>query len=307
MAFLSPMEHQTHKKRLGKESSTTRGCTQQQMGSTEEQETNELQGSPFGEGPKGCVGRYLAMVEMKVVLIFLLQRFRFVLVGEDFEEKVTWEIANQPMNPRKFIPIPRKGRIFICGPHSAGKTTLCRALAQNKNLPYLFGDHPHEIKEIARSVMKEWGYGVKEIRENRLTFQSELIKRQMKLECESLEHNFVISDRSLLDYLAYLSFFLPRAGRLHLDTSILPSPAVQFALERYRSEGSHMFLIKPSKEFIVDDGVRMVDDIDLLTSFFEHMISLAAELKLPITIISTPILLQRVNQVVHKCTTQFIG
>jgi cytochrome P450 len=54
---------------------------------------------PFGTGPKGCVGQYLAMLEMKVVLSVILPRYKFRTINrkETLETLEThWDIANQP-------------------------------------------------------------------------------------------------------------------------------------------------------------------------------------------------------------------
>ncbi|KAI1334255.1 cytochrome P450 [Xylariaceae sp. FL0016] len=38
----------------------------------------------FGAGPKGCIGRYLAMMEMKVILIEMIRNFEFICVEGSF-------------------------------------------------------------------------------------------------------------------------------------------------------------------------------------------------------------------------------
>ncbi|XP_062511027.1 aromatase-like isoform X2 [Corticium candelabrum] len=61
----------------------------------------QFQYVPFGTGPKGCVGQYLAMLEMKVVLSIVLPRYKFRTLSRDgtLEDLEThWDIANQPTN-----------------------------------------------------------------------------------------------------------------------------------------------------------------------------------------------------------------
>lgn len=37
-----------------------------------------LQWIPFGHGPRNCIGMRLALLEMKIAVILLLQKYRFV-------------------------------------------------------------------------------------------------------------------------------------------------------------------------------------------------------------------------------------
>lgn len=87
---------------------------------------------PFGHGPKGCVGQFLAMVEMKAVLWVFIPQFKM----EPREQKscslrdlkTKWEIANQPRDPPTIVLRPRKLSIYVSGACSTGKTTLCEKL-----------------------------------------------------------------------------------------------------------------------------------------------------------------------------------
>ena len=55
---------------------------------------------PFGTGPKGCIGQFLAMIEMKMIVGILLKKFKFTsAVGNLSKMSTRWDIANQPVNP----------------------------------------------------------------------------------------------------------------------------------------------------------------------------------------------------------------
>ena len=79
--------------------------------------------TPFGVGPKGCVGQYLAMIEMKAIMAQLLRRYRVTTATQDDDagglgdasqtlETVStrWDIAQQPTTPTYMRIIPRPPR-----------------------------------------------------------------------------------------------------------------------------------------------------------------------------------------------------
>jgi cytochrome P450 len=65
--------------------------------------------SPFSAGPRACIGASFAMMEMKIVLAMLLQRFRFELVpGSRIDPAITITMA-----PKYGLPMilhPADGR-----------------------------------------------------------------------------------------------------------------------------------------------------------------------------------------------------
>ena len=55
---------------------------------------------PFGAGPKSCVGQFLAMREMKAVMVKLMRGWRVEVPGMEgvHSIKVRWDIAQQPVD-----------------------------------------------------------------------------------------------------------------------------------------------------------------------------------------------------------------
>ena len=56
---------------------------------------------PFGAGPKGCIGQYLGLAEVKAALRALISSYNFEVEGETSLATLEthWDIANQPDNP----------------------------------------------------------------------------------------------------------------------------------------------------------------------------------------------------------------
>ena len=52
---------------------------------------------PFGQGPKSCVGQFLAWREMLPIVTILLQKFKFGIVGKNTlrNTETHWDIAQQ--------------------------------------------------------------------------------------------------------------------------------------------------------------------------------------------------------------------
>jgi len=95
-------------------------------------------------------------------------------------------------------------RIYVCGAHSTGKTTLARHLSRELGLPL--------INEIARQVMAELELSFETLRVDLgqvAAYQTEVFRRQMEVE-ERYPDGFV-SDRTFcnLAYAARHSRVLP--------------------------------------------------------------------------------------------------
>jgi len=131
-------------------------------------------------------------------------------------------------------------RIYVCGAHSTGKTTLARHLSRELGLPL--------INEVARQVMAELELTFESLRvdlECVGRYQTEVFKRQISVE-DRFPEGFV-SDRTFCN-LAY-------AAR---HSTVLPE-LLDVNAERYfdhvREDGL-VFFVRPHRECMQDDGLR---------------------------------------------------
>ena len=94
--------------------------------------------------------------------------------------------------------------IFVLGPSSSGKSTLCDALAR-----YLDLDRSRYVREVARTVMREQGFTRKDV--DTYAMQQAILTAQLKAEREILERGeddesvVMLSDRSAVDPIVYAS------------------------------------------------------------------------------------------------------
>jgi beta-ring hydroxylase len=60
---------------------------------------------PFIDGPRNCLGQYLALLETKVVLATLAQRFNFTCVGENAGRKHPSMVPIIPDDPGLLVVV----------------------------------------------------------------------------------------------------------------------------------------------------------------------------------------------------------
>jgi len=52
----------------------------------------------FSHGPRGCIGRRFAEIELKAILIALIGRFEFDLISPDYQIKTVQVITARPVD-----------------------------------------------------------------------------------------------------------------------------------------------------------------------------------------------------------------
>jgi len=146
--------------------------------------------------------------------------------------------------------------IFILGPSSSGKTTLCNALAKDMQL-----SNDLYVKEVARHVMKTQGFSRNDV--GTYEMQAAIMHAQLQAEVDVLRHAdavagdvVLLSDRSAIDPIVYLSTAKNVAEGT--ESRLLDDRAFQAVLPMYRR--SVFVVLHPVKEWIVDDGVRSLED-----------------------------------------------
>ena len=93
-------------------------------------------------------------------------------------------------------------RIFLSGPGGSGKTTLAEALKKEEEFQRF-----QQISEVARELMRKKNLNCDDLQkydiDQFVNFQEEIVVAQCTAEEENIVHKNVISDRSVLDCLAY--------------------------------------------------------------------------------------------------------
>lgn len=133
-------------------------------------------------------------------------------------------------------------RIYFCGSHASGKSTLTRYVAETHKLSI--------ISEVARAVLSEKELQVDSLRSNIDTvnnYQHEVFNRQIKE--ENKYHSFV-SDRSLIDCLAY------SAQHSRITAQLVSDPIFKTYVESLNKPEVLLFFVRASKATLRSDGVR---------------------------------------------------
>lgn len=131
-------------------------------------------------------------------------------------------------------------RIYFIGSHSSGKSTLCRYVSEKHNLPM--------ITETARAVLAEKELQIDSLRADvALTnkYQTEVFYRQV---AEERKYQDYVSDRSIIDCLAY------SAQHSSVASILLKDPSFADCLQNLQK--SIVFFVRPSKATLKNDGIR---------------------------------------------------
>lgn len=164
--------------------------------------------------------------------------------------------------------------IYIVGPSSSGKTTLCKALATRIQL-----SPNRHIAEVARSVMKSTSYTRDHV--GKLDMQRAILQAQVVAEKnarsqyttndedakQSRAPPFLLCDRSAIDPIVYASFSATDFTGAEI---LAESPELQEMLPVYRQ--ALFVLLHPVDEWIEDDGVRsLADPRQYPNAYKEHL------------------------------------
>jgi len=158
-----------------------------------------------------------------------------------------------------------KRRIFICGPSSAGKTTLAKYIAKEFNVPYIFTD--------GAALRSKFGYNnhLDIIRASfsfpteGFEYQSELFKERKSL---IVDNNEFVMDRSPIDNIVY---FLLQCS------PVMPQDVCKAFIDDCKallSEATHIIVLK-SASSVENDNVRIVNNYyqGLTDGVFYHVIN----------------------------------
>lgn len=167
-------------------------------------------------------------------------------------------------------------RIFLCGAHSTGKTTLFQSILKDDFIaPGKDGKETTRLlygqTEVARPVIRRMGLS----REQFVDFhthlrvfefvQHEISREQSRVEAENdVKQRNTLYDRGI-DPVVYSWMYLGEAARDRL----LSQPFLQESIQRYRK--SVVFVVAPNECCVVDDGFRMKPSLDDLSEYTDFM------------------------------------
>lgn len=137
-------------------------------------------------------------------------------------------------------------RVYVCGAHSTGKTTLARHISDRTGLPLL--------NEVARQVMAEREMTFEQVRADLRAvneYQRAVFVRQVEIE-HNAEGGFV-SDRAF-DNLAYA------ARHSEVLCELLDDPKMSSYFDRVRN--SLVFFVRPHPSLLAEDGMREASNWD---------------------------------------------
>lgn len=147
--------------------------------------------------------------------------------------------------------------IYVVGPSSTGKSTLCDALARKLRL-----QAPAYIKEVARTVMSSEGFTRADV--GKLEMQKAIMLAQLRQEVETRRvlakcgGRILLSDRSAVDPIVYAKLTSrSKHEAVQRRQSLIHSPEFTLALPIYQK--SVFILLAPVPQWLVDDGVRTME------------------------------------------------
>ncbi|KAF8970320.1 AAA domain-containing protein [Flammula alnicola] len=144
--------------------------------------------------------------------------------------------------------------IYIIGPSSTGKTTLCDALGQKLAMP----KHAY-VKEVARQVMKDKGYSRDTIAS--VQMQKDIMDAHFQREdrLDAIHCPIRLFDRSAIDPIVY---------------AILTSGSTEEARLRqaFLTESNEFQGCSKDTKWLVDDGVRSTENQQECIEIFKRLL-----------------------------------
>ncbi|KAL4068635.1 AAA domain-containing protein [Scleroderma yunnanense] len=162
-------------------------------------------------------------------------------------------------------------QVYVIGPSSTGKTTLCTAAAKSLKLPSRC-----YITEVARHVMRTQGFTRADV--GTLEMQRAIMQAQLEREAKTCERarrgksdGLILSDRSGIDPVVYAILTAKGEDEAHQKKDALINlPAFRMALRRYKE--AIFLLLSPVEEWLVDDGVRNLDNHERCINTFRQVL-----------------------------------
>ncbi|KAM6492759.1 AAA domain containing protein [Amanita muscaria] len=150
------------------------------------------------------------------------------------------------------IRVPKA--IYVVGPSSTGKSTLCTALAKKLNLR-----ETAYVTEVARAVLREKGYPRKDV--HRLQIQQEIMLAHLQKEQQARNEtqDIILCDRSAVDPIVYaILTSKDEQDGIERRDKFIQLDEFQNILPLYQQ--SLFILLESVEEWLVDDGVRSIEN-----------------------------------------------
>jgi predicted ATPase len=154
-------------------------------------------------------------------------------------------------------------KIYCSGSHSVGKSTICRYISQKYNLPI--------INETARQILAENELNINTLRcdlDIADKYQKDVFNRQL---LEEQKHASFVSDRSLIDILAYTG------SHARILPELLKQPELRLYIDSLKLPDTILFFVRPSKATLHQDGTREILNFDGIVAI-DAMIKLFLEM-----------------------------
>ncbi|KAK2464628.1 hypothetical protein APHAL10511_003321 [Amanita phalloides] len=159
--------------------------------------------------------------------------------------------------------ISKRHALYVIGPSSTGKTTLCNALAKDLRL-----SQTAHVTEVARTVLQERGYTRNDV--HNLEMQRDIMLAHIQKERFSRQESpgLVLCDRSAIDPIVYVVLTATdEQMAVERRDQLVQMDEFQHILPLYRE--SLFVVLGPVEEWVVDDGVRSIENLQACYKTFQ--------------------------------------